>query len=372
MIFPYKISEEQKTIIEELDQGRSILLSSYVGSGKTAPVLFYALSKFPEKNIVIATFKHTHYLSFIKELENISNASNVSLNYAGIFGKEYMINIDFNYHKNYFNPFEFNYYRPALKIIKYSKVKMIGIKHLLDENLFSKVNQRFNIDFRNSVLILDEAHNLFNEIVQNPKIVFLIRYLKRIFFKSVFMSGTFIPKQFFRWAISPDKIIDIQDKRRIKIFVDSKLDMSFSERSKNIDYIKSLLKSLSNKGKVVAFFQNKEFAKKFSDLFKENIDVQVFRGKYNESISLENKVLVAVGLPFPHKSIIERLKLISFISSISIEDLLYGATASLLLQMIGRANRSPKSSSSVYVLDKRALYPQFLKFLPQTYEIERF
>ncbi|MEM3828389.1 MAG: helicase C-terminal domain-containing protein [Conexivisphaerales archaeon] len=358
-------------MLNELGDGKRILLSSYVGSGKTSPVIFSSINSY-SNDVVISVFKHNNYIPIINEINSISLSSNVSIDYAGIFGKEYMQDLDKPYFKRYFNPFEDSYYRTALRLIRYSKIKIINARHILDPDLLIRALKRFNIIPKESTLILDEAHNLLEEVISRPKIIYNIRYIASAFKRSIFLSGTFIPKDFFLWLLLPDKYIEIKDSRRIKIFVSKNINMSFVERPKNLERVCRFLNEISREKDVVAFFQNNSLKDYFRNKLSSRVTTEVFKGRLHESISLEGKTIVAVGMPFPHLNVLENIREIALCSGVRFNELLYGITASRIIQMIGRAARHSYSSPEIFILDNRALKGEFTKFLPKSYELSSF
>lgn len=373
MIFPYKASQEQELMLEGLDFGNSILLNAYTGSGKTIVFTFYGVQEMMKgKDIIFATFKHNNYIPIIKELKQVSFSSNFSISFAGIFGRNYMDNEFKRIYKKYFNPYEDSSYPMGVLFIKNSKIKIININHLINPDIFVHSYNRLGINPKESILVVDEAHNLFDLLIDNPLLFTSIKQVFSAFSKRIFISATFIPHRFFEWLLEPDNYIKIEDTRNCKLLIPSNISMDFYSRESHLEKIIDFLNQISKEKEVVAFFQNKKLINKIKNRISENIITTTFRGVLQESISLEGREIVAVGLPFPHKELFANINLLSEASSISPKELIYGFAATKIIQTLGRISRSPNSKANIYILDNRALKKEFLNLLPKAYSIEKF
>jgi Rad3-related DNA helicase len=365
------LREEQNLILFKLKEQpfKSILIEAYAGAGKTLPLVLYGIEQ-PGKKLVI-TFRRNNYLSFLREKIRAEFIRNRSIKMTALFGRE----IQKDGAKNvllYFNA-------EALDIIsKYSVVLGVSsydwlyslaksaefivadVHHFLNKKEFERFIRRTRINLQETLLIIDEVHNLLELGIQNPRLLFSFIESVSGFKQIIGSSATPFPTSLFGQIFS--KHIKLPDKRRVRIFVYRNINMSYATRGKYISKIYELLRNVEKEE--VAFYQNKQLLERIR---KGN--AFVFRGKYNESVDMNTSKLHVVGLPFPHisyKSNIEELAKFFFIPAREIID---GYVASKFLQAIGRAVRNSSSTVDVYVYDNRLLRPGILKYIPKSYVV---
>ncbi len=363
------LREEQRQIYSALlGEWRSILINAYTGVGKTLPLLMRAID-FPGRKLIV-TFRRNNYFSFLRESKRIEIDKNRSIRIVSIFSKEISSFGKVN-RAAYFNAESVDIlskYSKLLGLYAYdwiyslarsAEIIVVNANYLAKDSLFNILLKRSNIKPEESMLIIDEAHNLLELGISNPD--YMINFISKfsMFNKIIGNTATPFPKELFAHFF--DKEIKLVDRRQVRIIVDKKVNMAYDKRDKFIPY---LSKELDNSE--VVFYQNKYLANK---LRKGKVQL-VFRGKLNESVDIKGNRISIVGLPFPHISLMQNVTKLSNKFNIPEKEILFGYVMSKLIQAIGRILRTPQSTAEVYVYDNRILNSEMLKYLPPSYKVE--
>lgn len=218
--FPFKsMRKGQKDIIESVEEAiknrGKLTIQASTGMGKTAAVLYAAVKMAKERNlkVLFLTAKHTHQNIVYETMKRINAVSSEKVKFAGINGKRSMclfensvepsLFIEFcravreqnmcDFYSNTFTKnkdvkpivinalssgisdpksvmqsakdFELCPYELSLLNAKQSTVIVANYSHVFDPNIALGFTIRTEIDPGNTILVVDEAHNLPNKIL---------------------------------------------------------------------------------------------------------------------------------------------------------------------------------------------------------------
>mgnify|MGYP001626163991 CR=1 FL=1 len=233
--FPFeKLRKGQEEIIKEVRESikghENLMIQAPTGFGKTVAVLFAALNEtMPDKKkVLLLTSRHTHQKIVYDTIERISKNSSTKIKYMGINGKSTMCLFENAVEGSIFNEFcrtvkergmcrfyERTYFqgkpssiasmamragisRPEeameagrlytlcpyeLSIIgaRNSDVIVANYSHVFNPSIFPSFSSKTGIDPENTVLIVDEAHNLPSRITEMNSISLSIKTIEKAY-----------------------------------------------------------------------------------------------------------------------------------------------------------------------------------------------
>jgi DNA excision repair protein ERCC-2 len=234
--FPFaELRPGQDRIIKEAESavknGDKLMLHASTGMGKTAPVLYGALKAATERGsrVVFLTARHTHQNIVYDTLKKINSVSSDKTVFTGINGKRSMclfensvepsVFIEFcravreqdmcDFYSNTFSKskdvkapanqalssdisdpasiidvsreYKVCPYEISLLNAKKSKVIVANYSHIFDQDVAPSFMAKVGIDPKNTVLIVDEAHNLHNRIMDMNSFSISTRTLERAY-----------------------------------------------------------------------------------------------------------------------------------------------------------------------------------------------
>ncbi len=234
--FPFaELRPGQKEIMRSTESavknGDKLMLHAATGMGKTAPVLYGALKAAKEKSqrVVFLTAKHTHQNIVYDTLRRMNSVSSEEIVFTGINGKRSMCLFENNaepsvfielcralreqdmckFYSNTFSKskdvkaranqalnsgisdpasiieagrrFEVCPYEISLLNAKKSTVIIANYSHIFDQDIAPSFMAKTGIDPKNTVLIVDEAHNLHGKIMDMNSFSISARTLEKAY-----------------------------------------------------------------------------------------------------------------------------------------------------------------------------------------------
>ena len=232
--FPFKeMRPGQKDIIdnviETVNSGSKLMINASTGLGKTAAVMLGALeaSKQAGKRILVLTSKHTHQKIFYETIKSINLASNTNIKFVGVNGKQSMCLLDNSVDSSLFSEFcrvvreqgacrfysntyskdrslkpsalnaiQFDVSNPAdcidaskrFEVCPYeismvygksAEVVIANYSHAFNEEISNSFFSKLNISPQDTVLVIDEAHNLHSKVQDINSTSISLRTLER-------------------------------------------------------------------------------------------------------------------------------------------------------------------------------------------------
>jgi DNA excision repair protein ERCC-2 len=234
--FPFsRLREGQQKIIESVQRsisnGKNLMINAPTGMGKTAAVLYGALKAMEgsDTRLVFLTAKHTHQNIVYETMNKINSISGRNIKYTGINGKRSMclfdnqvepsVFIEFcravreqdmcNFYSNTFSrkrdvkprvleALEEGFTDPASAIevarkyslcpyelsllnAKNSKVLVANYSHIFDDEISASFIAKAGLDPKKTILIIDEAHNLPEKVIEMNSFSISVRTLERAY-----------------------------------------------------------------------------------------------------------------------------------------------------------------------------------------------
>lgn len=268
--FPFsELRPGQEKIIHEVDRvinhGGKLMVHAPTGMGKTAPVLYAALGAAKKKGfrIVFLTAKHTHQNIVYDTLNRINKTSSEEISFTGINGKRSMCLFENNvepslfiefcravreqglcdYYSNTFSKskeikpnalealnegvsdpesimkagraFKVCPYELSLLNAKRSDVIIANYAHLFDPDISMSFMAKADIDPKKTVIIVDEAHNLHNKVIDMNSFSISLRTLERAYSEAALSGEGGIAKKIDR-IISETRDVKTEAKIDIK------------------------------------------------------------------------------------------------------------------------------------------------------------
>ncbi|MCL5009755.1 MAG: ATP-dependent DNA helicase [Candidatus Parvarchaeota archaeon] len=326
--FPFKDQRAgQETIIKETEavvkNGDTLMIHAATGMGKTAPVIYGALKASLEKGlrVVFLTARHTHQNIVYDTIRKINAVSSDKITFTGINGKLSMcllensvephLFIEFcravreqdmcNFYSNVFSKskdiksralqalssdisdpgsimnagrkFEVCPYEISLLNAKKSKVIVANYSHVFDQDVAPSFMTKAGINAKNSVLIVDEAHNLHSKIVDINSFSMSLKTVEKAYDEAI-LSG----------EIALSRKIDgvVSEARKVKAETVINLTDTFSVS--DIESMDSVIKQKEDSYNIPAMFTLKRFAtflSKVDDSYLQYASVENGRVKIN-------------------------------------------------------------------------------------------
>ncbi|MEM3192384.1 MAG: ATP-dependent DNA helicase [Candidatus Parvarchaeota archaeon] len=217
------------TVVETVNSGAKLMINAPTGLGKTAAAMFGALeaSKPLGKRILVLTSKHTHQKIFYDTIKAINASSNSNVKFIGINGKQSMCLLENNIESSLFSEFcrvvreqgacrfysntysrdrslkpstmnalQFDVsdpvdcietskrfsvcpYELSMLYGKDADVVIANYSHVFNEDISSSFMSKLNIVPEDTVLVIDEAHNLHSRIQDINSTSISLRTLER-------------------------------------------------------------------------------------------------------------------------------------------------------------------------------------------------
>jgi DNA excision repair protein ERCC-2 len=305
--------------------GGKLMIHASTGMGKTAPVVYAALKSAKEKNlrVVFLTAKHTHQNIVYETIRKINDASSEEVTFTGINGKRSMclfennaepsIFIEFcravreqglcDFYKNTFSKskelkpraiealnvklsdpesimnagrkFEVCPYEISLLNAKRSDIIVANYAHLFDPDVSQSFLAKVDLDPKKTIMIVDEAHNLHNKIIDMNSFTISLRTLERAYSEATFAGERGIADKIDSIISLARKVQTEMEINLKEVFTDSDLEsinsiVKKNEKGYNVPASFTL-------GKFAAFLlQADEYYLQYVSKENEHIRVNVF------------------------------------------------------------------------------------------------
>ena len=286
--FPFsELREGQQNIVDAVQnvikKREKLMIQASTGMGKTAPVLFGALSAAKEQGLrlVFLTAKHTHQNIVYETLRKINGASTDKVIFTGVNGKRSMCLFENNvepslfiefcravreqnlcdFYKNTFSKskdikpnaiealsqglsdpesimeagrkFEVCPYEISLLNAKQSDVIIANYSHIFDPDTSKSFMSKTGIDPKNTIIIVDEAHNLHNKIIDMNSFSISLRTLERAYNEALVANENTLAAKIDR-IIARVRKTEREEKIDLnEIFKESDLDKAASITKQN-------------------------------------------------------------------------------------------------------------------------------------------
>ena len=288
LAFPFsELREGQQKIIDavrsSISKREKLMIQAPTGMGKTAPVLYGALSAAKEQGlrIVFLTAKHTHQNIVYETLRKINNASLEKITFTGVNGKRSMCLFENNvepslfiefcravreqnlcdFYKNTFSKskdvkpnaiealgeelsdpdsmmeagskFEVCPYELSLLNAKRSDVIVANYFHIFDLDTSKSFISKTGLDPKNTIIIVDEAHNLHNRIIDMNSFSISLRTLERAYNEAIVANENDLAAKIDSVIASTRKTEQEEKLDLSRIFKGSDLDTAASITKQN-------------------------------------------------------------------------------------------------------------------------------------------